>query len=331
MKRSMVLSVQSFDVLAPAARAAEKAGLDRIWVTETPGRDAITRAVHVARETTSIAVGTGIAYAFTRHPIAMASAAIEAGAASGHRVTFAIGAGPVPIRQALGIEFDHPAARLAEYIAYVRAALDATSGLRFHGWFYSADLAAFANPNAAAHSAGVYGSGLNPTALAAVAAVADGITLHPLALYRRYLDDVVLPAVTPARGTAPRLACWCVASVDVDREKARGKARTRLAQYLSNRSFSGVFAGSPWSADVAAIQGEAMRLDWAHAGRLIPDDLLDALAVTGTADEVAGRLADLKKDLSARGVDELALQVAAMGGSDAEMLAEISVLAHALA
>ena len=80
MKRSLVLSVQSFDVLAPAARAAEKAGLDRVWVTETPGRDVITRAVHVARETETIAVGTGIAYAFTRHPIAMASAAIEAGA-----------------------------------------------------------------------------------------------------------------------------------------------------------------------------------------------------------------------------------------------------------
>jgi len=230
VKRSLVLSVQSFDVLAPAARAAEKAGLDRVWVTETPGRDVITRAVHVARETETIAVGTGIAYAFTRHPIAMASAAIEAGAASGHRITFSIGAGPVPIRKALGIEFDHPAARLAEYIAYVRTALDATSGLHFHGRFYSADLAAFTNPNAATHPAGIYGSGLNPMALAAVAAVADGITLHPLALYRRYFDDVVLPAVTPAEGTAPKLACWCVASVDADREKARGKARTRLAQ-----------------------------------------------------------------------------------------------------
>jgi alkanesulfonate monooxygenase SsuD/methylene tetrahydromethanopterin reductase-like flavin-dependent oxidoreductase (luciferase family) len=327
----MVLSVQSFDVLAPAARAAEKAGLDRVWVTETPGRDVITRAVHVARETASIAVGTGIAYAFTRQPIAMASAAIEAGAASGHRITFSIGAGPVPIRKALGIEFDHPAARLAEYIAYVRAALDATSGFHFHGRFYSADLAAFANPNADTHRADVYGSGLNPMALAAVAAVADGITLHPLALDRRYLDEVVMPAITPARGKAPRLACWCVASVDVDREQARGRARTRLAQYLSNKSFTGVFANSPWSADVAAIQGEAMRLDWAHAGRLIPDDLLDMLAVTGTPDEVAGRIAELKKDLSARGIDELALQVAAMGGADSAILEEISVLASALA
>ena len=330
MKRSLVLSVQSFDVLAPAARAAEKAGLDRVWVTETPGRDVITRAVHVARETETIAVGTGIAYAFTRHPIAMASAAIEAGAASGHRITFSIGAGPVPIRKALGIEFDHPAARLAEYIAYVRAALDATSGLHFHGRFYSADLAAFTNPNAATHRAGVYGSGLNPMALAAVAAVADGITLHPLALYRRYFDDVVLPAVTPEEGTAPKLACWCVASVDADREKARRKARTRLAQYLSNKSFSGVFADSPWAADVAALQAESERQDWAHAGRLIPDDLLDTLAVAGTLDEVADRITALKRDLSARNVDELALQMAAMGGADAEILEEISTLADAL-
>jgi alkanesulfonate monooxygenase SsuD/methylene tetrahydromethanopterin reductase-like flavin-dependent oxidoreductase (luciferase family) len=329
VKRSLVLSVQSFDVLAPAACAAENAGLDRVWVTETPGRDAITRAVHVARETESIAVGTGIAYAFTRHPISMASAAIEAGAASGHRITFSIGAGPVPIRKALGIEFDHPAARLAEYIAYVRAALDTTSGFHFHGRFYSTDLAAFANPNATGHRAGVYGSGLNPMALAAVAAVADGITLHPLALYRRYLDDVVMPAVTPVHGIAPKLACWCVTSVDADREKARGKARTRLAQYLSNKSFTAVFANSPWSADVAALQGEATRLDWVHAGRLIPDDLLDALAVTGTADEVADRIAELKKDLSARGVDELALQLATMGGPDSEILEEISVLANA--
>jgi alkanesulfonate monooxygenase SsuD/methylene tetrahydromethanopterin reductase-like flavin-dependent oxidoreductase (luciferase family) len=331
VKRSLVLSVQSFDVLAPAARAAEKAGLDRVWVTETPGRDAITRAVHVARETASIAVGTGIAYAFTRHPIAMASAAIEAGASSGHRITFSIGAGPVPIRKSLGIEFDHPAARLAEYIAFVRSALDAQAGLQFQGRFYSADLPAFANPNAATNRADVYGSGVNPMALTAVAAIANGITLHPLALYRRYFDEVVLPAVTPEHGKAPKLASWCVASIDADREKARGKARTRLAQYLSTKSFTGVFADSPWSAAIAAIQAESTHLNWARAGRLIPDGLLDEVAVAGTAGEVADRIADLKKDLSARGVDELALQIAAMGGTDSEILEEITVLANALA
>ena len=83
--------------------------------------------------------------------------------------------------------------------------------------------------------------------------------------------------------------------------------------------------------DVTALQGESTRLDWAHAGRMIPDGLLDELAVAGTADEVTDRLAALKKDLSARGVDELALQIAAMTGTDSEILEEIAALANALA
>ena len=330
MKRSLVLSVQSFDVLAPAARAAEKAGLDRVLGDRDarPGRyhpsgacrprDRDDRRRHRYRVRVHPPPDChGLSRDQGRRRIRAPDHILDR-------------CRTVPIRKALGIEFDHPAARLAEYIAYVRAALDATSGLHFHGRFYSADLAAFTNPNAATHRAGVYGSGLNPMALAAAAAVADGITLHPLALYRRYFDDVVLPAVTPEEGTAPKLACWCVASVDADREKARRKARTRLAQYLSNKSFSGVFADSPWAADVAALQAESERQDWAHAGRLIPDDLLDTLAVAGTLNEVADRITALKRDLSARNVDELALQMAAMGGADAEILEEISTLADAL-
>lgn len=336
MKRSVVLSVSSFDLLAPAAAVIEQCGLDRAWVTETPGRDALVRAVHTVVRTPSIGVGTGIAYAFSRHPVAMASAAIDASMATGGRFTLGVGAGPAYIRTALGVTFDEPAARLGEYIAVVRAVLAATDGLRFDGRFYRADLPSFTGsaPLELRRSIEIYGSGLNPLALRTVAGVADGIALHPLAIFRPYLDTVVLPAIAAGAGDrSVKVACWCVTGVADDPALARSRARTRLAVYLANPAFTGVLRGTAWEpypGDLqAAVRASPGRTDWDAVGQLLPDDLVDALAVVGRPDEVRDKLADLQAALVARGMDELALQVPSMAGSDRQLLTEIGDIAAA--
>jgi alkanesulfonate monooxygenase SsuD/methylene tetrahydromethanopterin reductase-like flavin-dependent oxidoreductase (luciferase family) len=329
MKSSLVLSVQSFQLLAPAARLAEAAGLDRVWVTETPGRDALIRGLHVATVTNSIQVGTGIAYAFTRHPIAMASAAIEAHAASGRRMTFAIGAGPVPIRAAVGADFSQPAKRLTEYVNYVRTAVRSHEGFDFSGEFYETHLSGFTSPDALDRPCDIYGSGLNRRVLTALAPIVDGISLHPLALYQPYLDSVVLQSVRSAATPGPKLACWCVTSIHPDPDRALRQARTRLGQYLSNRSFGAVLAGSEWESSLADVQSAGATGDWQAAGELIPPALVDELAVVGTPDEAPDRLKSLRDRLARRGIDELALQVAALGGPNEQILDDIRLIVDA--
>lgn len=184
-----------------APQTLQRRGAHRVWTTELPGRDAVLRAVHIGAATSTVRLGTGIAYAPTRHPVLVASSAHEANLATGGRFTLGNGTGATPLREAIGAEFDHPAARLAEYIALVKATLTARDGLEFTGRFCNVSL-----PELRLGTIGeppkVIASGLNPAALKAVARTADGIALHPLALLQPYLDDVVLPAVAAGQGPA---------------------------------------------------------------------------------------------------------------------------------
>lgn len=333
MRRAIVLAIPSFPLLARAAQAAERGGFDRIWTTEIPGRDAFVRAMHVAHATSTIQVGTGIAYASTRHPMAVAGAAHEANLATDGRITVGLGTAAADVRASIGLEWDHPAPRLAEYIALVKQALQTTGGLDFHGRFYDVALPGLSLGTGQSLTPAVFGSGANPAALRAISRTADGILLHPLAVQTTYLDDVVLPAIRSGGNERPlELVAWCVAAIDDDVEVARTRARTRLALYIANRNFVAVLAHTGWGSVGEAVRAEAERTrstpDWAALGALIPDGLLDELAVCGPPAAVQARIAQLDTALSERGISELALQLTGVGSPEAQ-LAEIDVLAGA--
>src|ERR1700712_5676202 len=93
VKRSIAVAITSFASLAEAGRFVEDAGFDRAWATELRSRDAIVRALQLSHSTTTLNVGTGIAYAFTRHPMAMIASAVEANVAMGGRLTLGVGSG----------------------------------------------------------------------------------------------------------------------------------------------------------------------------------------------------------------------------------------------
>ncbi|URN01020.1 LLM class flavin-dependent oxidoreductase [Actinomadura madurae] len=334
MKRSIVFSVRSFAVLRQAARIVEHHGLDRAWMTETPGRDALMRAVEVAGHTRRIGVGTGIAYAFTRHPLAMAAAAIEANEVTGGRLTLGVGTGPADFRSALGVDFTRPAARLGEYLALVRAALTATDGLDFQGEFYRTRLDSFGSAVPLENRAAirVYGSGMTPASLRAMSRAAHGIALHPLAAFAPYLEGTALPSIAET-GASPAIAAWCVTSVHPDAGRAMREARARLALYLSVPGLGRVADGTPWEKDVARLRQAAPahhgRPDWAALGELVPPDLAEELAVVGSPDEAAEKLASRREGLGRRGIDELVLQPAVMGGTDERLLEAIEATAAA--
>ncbi|MEU5095379.1 LLM class flavin-dependent oxidoreductase [Streptomyces sp. NPDC020996] len=334
LRRSAVLAVAPFDVLTRVAQDLERRGAHRIWTTELPGRDAVLRAMHIGAATSTVHLGTGIAYAPTRHPVLAASSAHEANLATGGRFTLGIGTGATPVRQAIGAEFDHPGVRLAEYVALVKAALTARDGLEFKGRFYNVSF-----PELRLGTIGeppkVIASGLNPAALKAVARTADGIALHPLALLQPYLDDVVLPAVASGQGAnTPELLAWCVTSVDHDRAAARERARARLALYLANPGFARLLVGHRWESAGERIRAAAAaghRPDWSDISGLVPDDLLDELALSGSPDEVRDQLTAMESRLAGRGITEIALQVPGMGESPAELDDQLGGIGDVLA
>lgn len=335
MKYSIVLATSN--VWGPEfldiAQQAELAGFDRLWTTERAGRDGLIRAAEVAMATERIGVGTGITFAFTRNPVAMAGAAAELDRLSGQRFTLGLGTGTRGVRRWFGEEFDHPAPRLAEYAALVRAALEPrTEGLKFEGRFYSAQVPSFegvagrGGSQAPSPRVPIYAGGLNRIMLTAMAQACDGVAVHPLAVGAAYMDSVVGPALSKGNESrtagAASVASWLLVSVDDDVQQAMLAARGQLAFYFCTPSYKAVADACGWGKVAETLQQEFSRIgpDWDTLGKLLPEAMVHEFCPAGTVTEVAAALNGFAERLAAHGVDEIVLEPAVMGRPPAEVV-----------
>jgi alkanesulfonate monooxygenase SsuD/methylene tetrahydromethanopterin reductase-like flavin-dependent oxidoreductase (luciferase family) len=331
MRRSIVLAgggpVSSLQAIA---QQAEDAGLHRVWTTEGAGSDGMARALAIGLATSRIGIGTGIAYSFPRLPLHAAATVADTQECLGGRFTYGLGIGTRGIRRRYGIEEDHPAPRLGEYVDVVRAALHSTGSFEFSGRFYQckAPVLTFDGDPVRRAATKIYGSGVNAIMLEHAAAHCDGVGLHPLAGIRpRYLNEVTLPALQRGSSKASwrehdlELALWYICSVHPDRAIARARAAHVLAFYFCTPSYSAPLAGTGFEGIAtelqAAFRASPPPVDWESLAALIPAEMVDAICLAGTAAEVRARLTGLEDELAACGIGEIVLEPTSHGGPGA--------------
>lgn len=334
MKMSVVFALPELDSTVHLAQVAETCGYHRVWTTETPGRDAIVRALVVALSTRRVEVATGIAYAFTRAPLALAATAADAYDSTGGRFNLGLGAGTRGMRDRwFGIDdFAPPATRLAEYATMMRAAWSAESVFDFQGRFYRGS---YDQLDGRRSRVPLWGSGVNRTMLRVSARHFDGVAVHALASAVTYLDAVVLPAV--AEGTAerlrsPLLAVWRMASVDNDGGRARERARRALAFYFSTPSYGVVADVTGWG-EVARSLRERFLCDgprWRELAALVPPAMVTDFCLAGTPGEVGEQWSALEPLLHERGIDEVVLQTVAVDAGAAEARSGVDLMLRSL-
>jgi len=284
----------------------------------------VIRSLAVGGATTTIEVGTGITYAFTRPSLAMASQAMDVQRLLDGRFTLGLGTGTRGIRRIYGAEFDPAATRFGSYVRELRAEWERTAE---EGW-----------PDPPP----VYGAGLNPAMLRAVARNADGVVLHPLALVRLHLHERVLPALEEGRASADpglegrcRIAAWYITSIDEDEEIARSHARRQLAFYLSTPSYKPVLEGGPWLSVAdevrAAFDAAKPNVAWTELESIIPDELVDELTLWGTESGVRSQAVELEAELAAAGVDELVFQTVGVETSPEATISNCEAIVRSLA
>jgi alkanesulfonate monooxygenase SsuD/methylene tetrahydromethanopterin reductase-like flavin-dependent oxidoreductase (luciferase family) len=324
---SIVAATSHIEPILPLSQSAEDAGLYRVWTTEGAGGDALIRAMYIAAGTRSIRIGTGIAFAFTRPPLAMAAAAADVQETSGGRFALGIGAGTRGVRErryGITSAFDHPGPRVSEYAKLVRAALLAPAGISHHGRFYQVEYPNFRQLHTPKlmSELEIYGASLHPIMTRYMAASCDGVALHSLGILQPYFEDHVVPALKSGAeraGRYPRVAAWIITAVNDDEEMARQACRRQLAFYFSTPSYGSLLDGHEWAGAAEQIRLEAKNRqysEWEVIARLVPEEMIDGLAIAATPATFKAKLARLADRLSVGGVDELALQL--IGDQDAE-------------
>ena len=277
------------------AAALEAAGFDGLWLGETK-HEPFLQLLHAADATERISIGTGVAIAFARTPMTLATAGFDMARYAQGRFVLGLGSQVKPhITKRFSMPWSHPAARMRELVLATRAIWDAWQGvapLDFRGEFYTHTLMTpfFAPP---AHEFGpppIYLAGVGKLTTEVAGEVCDGFLYHPFTT-EQYLREVTLPALGRGRAKAGKHdldgfavcgpAFTCTGRDEAGLAEAIAGTKSQIAFYASTPAYKPVLDLHGWG-DVQPLLSQMTREGrWSEIGNLITDEMLHTFAVVG--------------------------------------------------
>ncbi len=303
MKLDANLREYDLQSVAQYARHAEAAGYDCLWTSETQHDPFLPLAV-AATATSSMKLGTAIAVAFARSPMVLAQTAWDLQGASQGRFILGIGSQvKAHIQRRFSMKFESPGPKLREFALSLRAIWDCWqhgTPLKFEGEFYNFNLMTpFFNPGPIAHpKIPIYIAGVNAYMCKMAGEVCDGLHVHPFHT-PKYLREFVHPAVEAGLRTSGRLrenfayvtACFVIVGDTESERSAHAEAvRRQIAFYASTRTYEPVLAAHGWEGVGPELHRKSVAGDWQGMAVLITDEMLDAVAVSGTYEDIGKKL-----------------------------------------
>ncbi|MCW3066411.1 MAG: class flavin-dependent oxidoreductase [Solirubrobacterales bacterium] len=288
----------SVRAMGEIAAAADEAGLDAAWTPELYDRSATISLAEMAARTERCRVGTAIAYGVGRSPLTLAAEARDLDEISDGRFVLGLGNGTRRmISDWHGQDPDAPAVRMEELVALVRRLWRLHEGPVDHdGRFYRVHIAPTGDlvtpPRA---QIPVYTAGVNPRMIEVAGRVADGLLGHALFTVP-YIEEVVRPAIARGAehaGRDPRdvqVASLVLAVVHDDPEEARRELAAQIAFYASVKTYAGLIERLGFGAEGATIRDAFARRDLDGMIAAVPERMVDALGVAGTAGDVRAGL-----------------------------------------
>ena len=139
-------------------------------------------------------------------------------------------------------------------------------------------------------------AGVNPRMIEAAGAVADGLVGHPL-FTPEYVREVVRPALArgaerAGRDTPPPIAGYVTTSVGEDREAARRDAAAIIAFNSTVKTYRARTRSSGFEREARRDSRGVERGRLRGHGGAVTDEMIDAIALAGTPDEVRERFAE---------------------------------------
>ncbi len=292
MKIDTLMPAIAPDAATKRAREIEAAGFDCAWTFEA-ANDAFFPLAFAAAATKRVEIGTNIAVAFARTPFSMAQAGWDLQRYSNGRLRLGLG---TQVRQHIerrfSADFDHPAARVTDYIRCMRAIWDTfqnDSLPDYEGPFYRFKLinpmfnpGPIDDPNIP-----IYLAGLNPRMCRAAGEVADGFHVHPMHSIS-YLNEIVKPALDEGAKTrgmsVDDLELYSPVFVITGETEAETTAmeqsvRRQISFYGSTPSYNALLKHHGFHELGKQLNGLMREGKFAEMARAVPEALLEEVAV----------------------------------------------------
>ncbi|MGA9724323.1 MAG: TIGR03617 family F420-dependent LLM class oxidoreductase [Candidatus Binatus sp.] len=326
MKLDTGLSTRNLRDVPAAARAAEAAGFDAIWIPEA-GNDGFIPAALIAEHTKRIKMGTSVAIAFPRSPMITAATAWDLAGLSEGRFILGLGTQVKGhIERRYSTKWEAPVPRLREYLLSLRAIFKCWSEggakLSFQGKYYNFSLmtpfftpSRHNFPNVPIHIAGV-----NEHIIRLAGELCEGLHAHPFNS-PKYLREFVLPNVEKGLAKAGRsrkdfeiqsTAFVIVGNNQDEIRKAREAVRQQISFYASTRTYKIVLDMHGWGDVAQRLNEKAAKGEWVAMAQEITDEMLDVYTVAGTYDEIADKVMERYDGL----LDRVAFYIPYRAGTD---------------
>jgi probable F420-dependent oxidoreductase len=295
------------------AREAEEAGYDGIWSAET-SHDPFFPLLVAAQCTERVELGTGIAVAFARNPMNLASIAWDLQAYSEGRFILGLGSQIKPhITKRFSMPWSHPAPRMREMILAIRAIWDCWNNdekLDFRGEFYTHTLMTpFFNPGKNPYgNAKIFLAAVGELMTETAGEVCDGIICHGFTT-EQYLREKTLPALERGAAKAGKtladieisLPAFVVTGADDKSMEASAVAtRRQIAFYGSTPAYRPVLDLHGWGGLQDELNAMSKQGQWAEMGERIDDEILNTFAVVAEPKDVAAGIKARFGDVATR-------------------------------
>lgn len=294
--------------LADAAKRAEQAGAEVVWVPELH-RSAAVSAAAIAQATTTAQVGTAIQLAFTRSPMITALEALDLDELAEGRFILGLGTGVQRLNEDWhNARWGKPVPHMREVVRNVRHFIaNATAGeeMALEGEYEPMRIRGYERPYPVRRSEiPIYMAAMGPAMTRLAARIADGWISHELCS-PSYLAERILPEIdagiaqvneklAAGDGSAPQrqrsdveLIVSACCSVDNDPQAAVDRVRGHVGFYASVRTYADFFSfHGLGEAQQRVIDAFRAGTGAEQLAEVVTPDMVDAVTLNGDRDRV---------------------------------------------
>jgi len=279
--------------IVDCVRLAEELGYESAWIAEGHGGDQFSILTACTLQTKRILLGTSISSIFVRSAPTLAMAAACVDHFSNQRLILGLGSShKVQVEPEHGIPYSKPVQRLRETVTVIRTLLrdgvvshkgEALTIDRFDLWF-----------EPIRREIPIYVSAVFPQMLEICGGIAQGTIMvwSTTEAGRKAAAHIAIGAQRAGRrpediDIVSLLSC----SVSTNRQEAIARLRPAAAFYAGFfPRYNRLMAESGFPAEAAAVRAAWQKGDQAGAAKLVPDAMVQALGIAGTAPEARERI-----------------------------------------